>query len=150
MVYPVAHTTASTSAVAPSAKVTVRPAVAVACGLSPHVVVSGQVPGADSDALVPPGQPPPESGVDGDPVQPRSAGPPPHVATERPLRDRRDPCSGGELDLVGRGELLRDLAAGVRGADHQHPARGQRLGVSVTGAVHLVEVRVELVGDRRG
>ena len=49
---------------------------------------------------------------------------------------------------VRRGELLRDLAAGVRGADHQHPARGERLGGSVTGAVHLVDVGVELVGDR--
>ena len=48
-----------------------------------------------------------------------------------------------------RGAFLGDLAAGVRGADDQHPPRREVTGALVVRAVELDNIRVEILRDRR-
>ena len=89
----------------------------------------GELARAAPDHLVPCGQAPSYPGAHSDAVQPDSARPPPNVAAQRPLRDRRDPLAGRDLHGMGRRELQGDLAARVRGSNHQYLARWEGLRV---------------------
>src|SRR5919109_3192319 len=67
-------------------------------------------------------EPASDPGVDRFLDQARLRQPPEEVASEEPLRQRLLPRADGEVNLVGRGELLRDLVAGVTSADDDNPA----------------------------
>ena len=53
------------------------------------------------------------------------------------------------MHLAARGELFRDLEAGVAAADHQHAALGDIRRAAVAGAVHLEDLVGEISGEHR-
>ena len=64
------------------------------------------------------------------------------------LGQRRLAGADGEVDLVGAGELLGDLEAGVAAADHEHGTGRDRVGRAVGRAVELHDVAAEPISDR--
>ena len=52
------------------------------------------------------------------------------------------------MDLVGRGELVRDLKAGVAAPDHEHRPVCDVVGSAVVAAVELVHLGGQVLRDR--
>src|SRR5439155_1330792 len=75
---------------------------------------------ARADKRVAVAQPAPEPRLDRLVKQPRLRQPPKEVAAEEPLRQRCLARPDRELDAMGRGELRRDLKAGVTAADDEN------------------------------
>ena len=81
--------------------------------------------------------------------EPGCGQPPPDVAAQRPLRQRRQLLPDGDLDLPGVGQLERDLLPRVGPADDKDPSFGQIVGALIGRAMELGQLGIELVGDRR-
>ena len=119
-------------------------------GARPHLdAVALDLPRARADQGVAAPQASPEPRVDRLREQAELRQPPEEVAAEQPLRQRRLPGADREMHLVGRGELLRDLEAGVAAADHEHAALGDVRRAAVAGAVRLEHLAGEASGERR-
>src|SRR5581483_6987380 len=108
-----------------------------------------QLARARADQRVPVAQPAPEPRLDRLRHQSRLRQPPEEVAAEEPLRQRCLARPDRELDAMGRGELLRDLEAGVTAADDENRSLRDVARAPVGGAVRLEEVRRERAGERR-
>ena len=71
------------------------------------------------------------------------------VAPEDALGQRHLAGADGEVDLVGAGELLGDLEAGVAAADHEHGPGRDGVGRAVGRAVELDDVAAQPLSDLR-
>ena len=72
------------------------------------------------------------------------------VAPEHPLRQRRLAGADREVHLARRGELLRDLEAGVAAADHEHRPVGQVGRAAVGARVQRPHLGREAARERTG
>src|SRR3954451_20789686 len=109
--------------------------------------VAPQLARARPDQRVAVAQPAPEPRLDRLVKQPRLRQPPKEVAAEEPLRQRCLARPDRELDAMGRGELRRDLKAGVTAADDENRSLRDVARAPVDGAVCLEHVWRELAGE---
>ena len=135
-VKPVAQRTASTASVVSSAKRTVAWLAATARGCSVTPAAAGAArAAADEDVSV--AQTAAERRPGGHAHHAAVVQDVEDVAAEQVLREWRLARADGEMDVVGRRQLLRELEAGVAATDHEDASFRQVVRRAVVGAVHV-------------
>ena len=110
-------------------------------------VAAGELARARADQRVAVFQPLPEARVDGLVDEARLRQPPEEVAAGEALRQRLLTRADRKDDLVGRGELLGDLEAGVPAPDDEHRSLGDVARPPIAGAMCLPDLRIEVLGE---